>query len=151
MAHRFPNGDTSTYVEVVNGFISESPYVEEGDTVSISLLPLTALIDTSLSDKGIGQTRLLQGYHYYDGIHGSSLEYALGLTFAQQNLSNLQVTPDTSGTITAQTFSVIIETLIQVYQRGQSLMNFQESTLDIQSLDAHKIAALIMMVCLLAH
>jgi hypothetical protein len=127
MAHRFPNGDTSTYVEVVNGFISESPYVEEGDTVSISLLPLplTALIDTSLSDKGIGQTRLLQGYHYYDGIHGSSLEYALGLTFAQQNLSNLQVTPDTSGTITAQTFS--------------------------ESLDAHKIAALIMMVCLLAH
>mgnify|MGYP003132846068 CR=1 FL=1 len=111
MAHRFPNGNTSNYVEVVNGFISESPYVEEGDTVSISLLPLTALIDTSLSDKGIGQTRLLQGYHYYDGIHGSSLEYALGLTFAQQNLSNLQVTPDTSGTITASTFSVIVENL----------------------------------------
>ena len=108
-AHRYANGQTSDYVEILNGFISESPYIEAGDTVSISLLPLTALIDTSLSEKGIAQSRLLQDYHYYDGVHASTLEYASALTFGQQRLQHLAVTPDSSSTITASTFSVIVE------------------------------------------
>ncbi len=116
MAHRYPSGSTSDYVEVVNGFISESPYIEEGDTVSLSLLPLTALIDTSIADKGIGQTRLLQGHHYYDGVNGSVLEYAMKLQ-RQEGLdwwSVIAVQPDTSAPITANTFQIITDERAQI-------------------------------------
>ena len=108
MAHRYPSGAVSDYVEVINGFIGESPYIEEGDTVSISLLPLTALIDTSISDKGIGQTRLLQGYHYYDGVNGSAIEYAMSLDQqpALSTLNSIRVQVVTSSTVTANTFEI---------------------------------------------
>jgi hypothetical protein len=118
MAHRYPSGSTSDYVEVVNGFISESPYIEEGDTVSLSLLPLTALTDTSIADKGMGQTRLLQGHHYYDGFNGSVLEYAMKLQ-RQEGLDwwgVIQVQPDTSATITANTFQIITPERAQITQ-----------------------------------
>lgn len=109
MAHRYPSGAVSDYVEVINGFISESPYIEEGDTVSLSLLPLCALIDTSISDKGIGQTRLLQGYHYYDGINGSAIEYAMSLDMqpALDTLNSIRVEVNTASTITANTFEIL--------------------------------------------
>ena len=77
-AHKYPDGSTSDYVEIINGFIEQSPNIEEGDTVSLSIVPLTALIDSEISDK-INQTQLLQDYHYFDGIYGSALEYALQL------------------------------------------------------------------------
>jgi len=110
MAHRYPSGLVSDYAEICNGFISESPYIEAGDTVSLSLLPLTALIDTSLADKGIGQTRLLQGYHYYDGLNGSTLEYLSVLKRSPQSTNDyITLTPDTSASITASTFQLIIE------------------------------------------
>ena len=109
LAHQYPSGVTSDYVELINGFISESPYVEEGDVVSISLLPLTALLETSLADKGIGQTGLLQDHHYYDGFSGSLLEYALSLRKSpDSNDSYIRVTPDTSSAITASTFNVVV-------------------------------------------
>lgn len=108
MAHRFPSGAVSDYVEVVNGFISESPYIEEGDTVSLSLLPLTALIDTSIADKGIGQTNLLQGFHFYDGVNGSAIEYAMSLDMqpALDTLVSIRVQVVTSSPVTASTFSI---------------------------------------------
>ena len=108
MAHRYPSGAVSDYVEVINGFITESPYIEEGDTVSLSLLPLSALIDTSISDKGIGQTRLLQGYHYYDGVNGSAIEYAMSLDMqpALSTLNSIRVEVVTSSTVTASTFKI---------------------------------------------
>jgi len=115
MAHRYPSGAVSDYVEVINGFISESPYIEEGDTVSLSLLPLTALIDTSISDKGIGQTRLLQGYHYYDGVNGSAIEYAMSLDQqpALSTLNSIRVEVVTSSTVTANTFEISTAELSQ--------------------------------------
>ena len=108
LAHRFPSGAVSDYVEVVNGFISESPYIEEGDTVSLSLLPLTALIDTSIADKGIGQTNLLQGFHFYDGVNGSAIEYAMSLDMqpALDTLVSIRVQVVTSSPVTASTFSI---------------------------------------------
>ncbi len=106
MAHRYPSGETSDYTEVINGFIESSPTVEDGREITLSLMPLTALIDTDLSDKGIAQTRLLQDYHYYDGLNGSVLEYALGLEKIIDEA--LVVEPDTSGTITAYTFDGIV-------------------------------------------
>mgnify|MGYP003131975044 CR=1 FL=1 len=109
MAHQYPSGEVSDYVELISGFISESPYIEEGDSVSISLLPLTALLETSLADKGIGQTGLLQDYHYYDGFSGSLLEYALALRPSPDSSdSYIRVTPDTGSAITASTFNVVV-------------------------------------------
>ncbi len=115
MAHRYPSGSTSDYVEVVNGFISESPYVEEGDTVSLSLLPLTALIDTSIADKGFGQTRLLQNHHHYDGVNGSVLEYAMQLQPSEPldfAGSVVPSAPNTDETITASTFQIVTPDLL---------------------------------------
>ena len=64
-AHQYPDGGLSSWLEVVNGFIESSPIIEEQDKVSLSIVPLTALIDTQLGDKGIGQCSLLDGFHYY--------------------------------------------------------------------------------------
>jgi hypothetical protein len=57
-AHMFADGSTSDYVEIINGFIESSPSIENGDTISLSIVPLSALIDTSLSDK-LNQTFLI--------------------------------------------------------------------------------------------
>ena len=77
-AHMFADGSTSDYVEIINGFIESSPSIENGDTISLSIVPLSALIDTSLSDK-LNQTFLLQDYHYYDDQFGVAIEYATQL------------------------------------------------------------------------
>ena len=106
MAHQYPDGTVSDYVEVINGFIEQSPIIEAGDSISLSIVPLTALLDTELADK-ISQTRLLQGYHYFDGEYGSSIEYALGLSYDTEHQSPT-LTPDTSTAITANTFNTII-------------------------------------------
>ena len=107
-AHQYPDNSVSDYVEVINGFIEQSPTIEEGDAISLSIVPLTALIDTDLTDK-INQTRLLQGYHYFDGRFGSVLEYALGLTYDQFGNQPTLVT-DTSASITANTFQASVTT-----------------------------------------
>ena len=106
-AHQYADGSTSTYIEVVNGFIESSPTIEEGDEITLSLMPLTALIDTDLSGKGIAQTRLLDGFHYYDGRHGSILEYALSL-IKDLDDNEPTIVPDTSAAITASTFQTTI-------------------------------------------
>jgi len=109
MAHRYPSGETSDYIEVINGFIETSPVIEEGDEISLSIVPLTALIDTDLSDKGIDQTRLLSDHHYYDGIMGSVLEYALRLDRDTSDSREVIVTPDATSPITANTFDVSVD------------------------------------------
>lgn len=101
-AQQFSDGSVSNYVEIMNGFIEASPTVEEGDTISLSIVPLTALIDGDLSDK-INQTRLLQGFHFYDGRMGSHLEYALELDYSELQ-TRPELTIDTSATVTANTF-----------------------------------------------
>ena len=68
----------------------------------MSIVPLTALIDTSLADKGDGQTSLLDGYHYY-GTEANTLEY--GLKIESPIVSRYRV--DTSSTTTASTISLI--------------------------------------------
>ena len=99
-AHQYPDGSLSSWVEVVNGFIESSPVIEEQDLISLSLVPLTALIDTQLGDKGIGQSSLLDGYHYY-GAESNTLEYGI----RQGYISQYAV--DSTSTITASTISLI--------------------------------------------
>ena len=106
MAHQYSDKTVSDYVEVINGFIEQSPIIETGDSISLSIVPLTALLDTELSDK-INQSRLLQGFHFYDGEYGSSIEYALGLGYDTEHQSPT-IRPDTSTAITPNTFNTII-------------------------------------------
>ena len=76
MGQKRPDGSIATMTEIVNGFIEESPNVETLDAVSLSLVPLTALIDNEVSETAL-KTQLLQGYHNYDELHGSKLEYII--------------------------------------------------------------------------
>ena len=100
-AHQHPSGSLSSWVEVVNGFIESSPVIERQDAISISLIPLTALVDSQLGDKGVGQTSLLDGYHYF-GTDANMLEYGLGW---HKKASNYQI--DTTSTLTTSTLSVL--------------------------------------------
>ena len=100
-AHQHPDGSLSSWLEVVNGFIESSPIIEEQDKVSLSIVPLTALIDTQLGDKGIGQCSLLDGFHYY-GVNGNHLEYAISW---HKTLGVYRI--DQTSTITASTLSLL--------------------------------------------
>lgn len=79
VAQQFPDGSLSDFVELVNGFLDSSPIVEEGGVVSLSLLPISALIDTELADKGSSSTKLVQDYHYFDGSRASWFDWGVGL------------------------------------------------------------------------
>jgi hypothetical protein len=123
-AHQYPDGSTSNYVEIINGIIESSPTVEDGQTINLSIVPLTALIDTSLSDK-VNQTRLLNGYHYFDGQFGSVLEYATELNGIEWPLC--QVTPITSATLTASTYQIQLFNNDSFTQVDTSLLDFDAS------------------------
>ena len=99
-AHQYPDGSLSSWLEVVNGFIESSPIIEEQDKVSLSIVPLTALIDTQLGDKGIGQCSLLDGFHYY-GTESNILEYGMRQGYV------FQYAVDSTSAITAGTISLI--------------------------------------------
>ncbi len=116
-AHRYANGATSDYIEIINGFIEQSPNIEDGDSVALSIVPLTALIDSEISDK-INQTQLLQGFHYFDGQFGSVLEYALSLNFTADG-STCRLFTDTSTTPT----SSIFQTTIPIERNHENLLD----------------------------
>ena len=103
-AHQYPDKTLSAWVEVVNGFIESTPQVEQGDSISLSIVPLVAMIDTVVTDKGINQSKLLHGYHHF-GLRGNVLEYAMQLDapFAER----FEYDVDHTSTITANTFSVL--------------------------------------------
>ena len=65
IAHQASNGVVSDYTEIINGFIETSPYIEEGDVISLSILPLASLIDGKLADQKAGIAYLLQDFHYF--------------------------------------------------------------------------------------
>jgi hypothetical protein len=79
VAQQYPDGSLSDFVELVNGFLDSSPIVEEGGVVSLSLLPISALIDTELSDRGRISTKLVQDFHYFDGSRASWFDWGVGL------------------------------------------------------------------------
>ena len=98
-AYQDSSGQVSDYVEIINGFIESSPYVEDGETVSLSILPLVCLVDTELADQKEGRTFLLQGKHYFGKRSnifefGSAFRADYGLT-----LENAVATTATTTTI----------------------------------------------------
>jgi hypothetical protein len=104
MAHKFPDGSVSSWITIVNGLIESTPTIDEGDTISLSLVPLVALIDQVVVDKGLNQTRLLHGYHFYDGVNGSALEYAMSI---EDPFHRVRYDIDTTATNTANTLQLI--------------------------------------------
>lgn len=78
MADQYPGGELSDFTEVMKGFIESSPIVDQGGTVSLSIMPLTALLDSSYAVKSTS-TKLLHGYHYYAEGIGNKLEWAVKL------------------------------------------------------------------------
>jgi hypothetical protein len=53
IAQQSPDGTVSDYSEIVNGFIESTPTIEDGNTINISIVPLTALFDNSLSQVSV--------------------------------------------------------------------------------------------------
>jgi hypothetical protein len=77
IGQQYAGGGLSDFVEVMNGFIESSPIVEQGGEVTLSLLPISALIDTTIADKVSKSTKLVQDFHYFNGFRASWLEWAL--------------------------------------------------------------------------
>ena len=69
-----PDGGVSDYTQIMSGIIEHSPEISDG-LCSLSIVPLTALVDNQISAKTY-ETHLVSGYHYFDGVSGSAIEYA---------------------------------------------------------------------------
>lgn len=102
-AHQHASGGLSSWVEIINGIIESSPDVDQ-EAITLNIVPLTALIDTSLADKGTGQTSLLDGFHYF-GSDANLLEY--GLNQGLESVFATQYLIDHTSTVTANTVSLI--------------------------------------------
>ena len=77
-AHQYPDGGLGDFVQVINGFIDNSPQVEDAAEISFSLLPFAALASTSSAAVGT-QSYLRQGYHYFGNV-ANTFEWAWRLT-----------------------------------------------------------------------
>lgn len=105
VADQYPGGTLSPFTEIVNGFIETSPIVEEGGTVSLAIMPLTALLDSSYSVKSTG-TKLTHGFHYF-GTVGNVLEWLIAVENDRGNWNIDQSTINTTtGTFTLRNGSI---------------------------------------------
>lgn len=96
MAHQFPDGSLSDFVEAVNGFIDNTPAVEEAEEISFSILPLAALAST-VSSAMSAQSYLKQGFHYF-GTIANRAEWAWRLV-GQNNRMNIKAVDSSSAPI----------------------------------------------------
>lgn len=102
VAHQYPDGSLSDYVQVVNGFISDEPEFDS-DIVELNLLPLVALLDQRISSRG-KTTKLLHGYHYFSSGRGNVFEWLQYNAKEYEFLGHTLGSPNLTGT---NTFSVI--------------------------------------------
>ena len=119
MAQRYPDGSLSSWAVVCNGFIESTPAIEQGDTVSLSLVPMVALIDQVSADKGLNQTKLLEGYHYFGDDAGNTLEYGMKLELSTADQMELRI--DQATAQTANTLTIIKTTNILIEDFDESL------------------------------
>ncbi|MAO25314.1 MAG: hypothetical protein CMJ25_31620, partial [Phycisphaerae bacterium] len=135
MAHKYSDGSVSAWTTVVNGFIESTPTIEEGDSISLSLVPLVALIDQVVVDKGLNQTHLLQNYHFYDSVNGSALEYAMTLNDLTFDFVKYDI--DTTATNTANTLHLIRNSNSLVEDWDESLPTGLDSSGEPYTSDSH--------------
>ena len=135
MAQQYPDGSLSLWAVVCNGFIESTPIIEQGDTVSLSIVPMVALIDQVSADKGLNQTKLLEGYHYFGDDAGNTLEYGMRLN---RDTSDDEVfTMDSSFTQTAGTIQFFRGTNILTEDFDESLPTGLDSNGDPYTSTAH--------------
>jgi len=73
------DGSWGGWVEYLRGFLDSTPSIEEGLSVSLEVVPITALIDQGLTGEVSRQTTLLHGYHHFEEGRNNITEYALGI------------------------------------------------------------------------
>jgi hypothetical protein len=73
VAVQYKDGSVGSYTELINGFIESSP-IGDGKTITITLLPIIALIDSNVLPRNL-TTSLTHDYHYFDSDRASTLEY----------------------------------------------------------------------------
>jgi hypothetical protein len=92
VANKDSGENVGDYTCIINGFIESSPYVENGSSINLSIMPITALLDTELSDQRGTSSFLLQDKHYFFKNRSNVFEF--GSAFRKQyfmyTLSNAQ-------------------------------------------------------------
>jgi hypothetical protein len=88
MASQDAAGNVSDYRCIINGFIESSPYVEEGTTINLSIIPLVALLDGKLSDQNGASTLLMHGKHYFFNNRSSFFEFGSAFNTYYINLTD---------------------------------------------------------------
>lgn len=86
VAIQHPDGTVGDYTELINGFIDSSP-VGDGKTITLSILPIVALIDSNVLPRKL-TTSLLHNYHYFEEGRGNVLEYSVC------NIENMKLRSD---------------------------------------------------------
>lgn len=99
------NGNTWDNQIIFQGIIESSPTIEGLNSVTISILPMTAMLDNKISS-GTQKTRLAQGVHYYGDIRNQLSP----LVFRVPNFSAYGYYPLTLGT-GLKTHDEIIKTI----------------------------------------
>jgi hypothetical protein len=99
------NGNTWDNQIIFQGIIESSPTIEGLNSVTISILPMTAMLDNKVSS-GTQKTRLAQGVHYYGDIRNQISP----LVFRVPNFSAYGYYPLTLGT-GLKTHDEIIKTI----------------------------------------
>lgn len=69
-----PDGGFGDMVEVMRGFLNDAPHID-GATVSVDMLPLTAILDRKVSGAR-DVVRLVSTHHYTEGSAASVFEHA---------------------------------------------------------------------------
>jgi hypothetical protein len=88
MASQDAAGNVSDYRCIINGFIESSPYVEEGTTINLSIIPLVALLDGKLSDQNGASTLLMHDKHYFFNNRSSFFEFGSAFNTYYINLTD---------------------------------------------------------------
>lgn len=83
IAHQDQSGNIGDFTEIINGFIESSPYVENGTSINLSILPLVSLIDGKLADTKNGVSLLLQNFHHFSD---KSNVFEYGSSFGDYNM-----------------------------------------------------------------
>lgn len=91
-----PDGSTGEFVQLVNGFLDADPKVgKRGATVTLSIAPMTALLEGNLGVSTGSEIGLAQGWHLFDEERGSFVAYkarwqkGMALTFLTSAQSNI--------------------------------------------------------------
>jgi hypothetical protein len=86
------DGSWGDWVELMRGFLDNTPEVDDGVAITLQVVPLTAMVDEGLTGGVSRQTTLLHGYHDFEEGVGDTFEWACGIgwgAFNPQDMPNI--------------------------------------------------------------